>query len=190
MKGDFEKYKEKLVEAYSKEIKELEKIIENPKDNYEENESVARLNEIKNLMELDSNQKVQELEKVKLIIDSRLINQNLTEPQVRIQKEMDAVEVSLPGISNSNEILDIIRNTDVVEYRLDEDRSSGFLFSNLIDQMETELIRQGKREETDIHKFQMIINKNLGREKQDEFLREIEKKYNIPDKYKVFSLLV
>ena len=67
-------------------LRKLEQKIENPKDNYEENESVDRLNEIKNLIALDSNQKIQELEKVKLIIDSRLTNQNLTEPQVRIQK--------------------------------------------------------------------------------------------------------
>ena len=99
---------------------------------------------------------------------------------------MESIEVSLPGISNSNEILDIIKNTDVVEYRLDEDRSSGFLFSNLLSQMETQLIRQDKREETDIYKFQVIISKNLGREEQDKFLKEMEKKYNIPDKYKIF----
>jgi hypothetical protein len=43
----------------------------------------------------------------KLIIDNRLTNQNLTEPQVRIQKGQDSIEVSLPGVANSSQILEI-----------------------------------------------------------------------------------
>ena len=186
LKSDFDSYKEKLLDIYSSEIKDLESKIKNPKDQDEKRNSELRLSEIQDLLELDSNQKLSELEKVKLIIDGRLANQNLTEPQVRIQAEQESIEVSLPGISNSNEILDVIKNTDVVEYRLDEDSKKGFLFANLISQAETELFNQSKREETDIYKFQEIIRKNLGRTEQDKFLSEMEEKYGIPSEYKIF----
>jgi preprotein translocase subunit SecD len=128
-----------------------------------------------------------ELEKAKIIIDNRLTNQNLTEPQVRIQAEQGAVEVSLPGVSNSAKILEILQSTETVEYRLEE--PSPGTYGDKISREERRLLDSGKREETDIVQYQKIIKDRLGREAQNKFLEDLEKKYQIPtDSYKLYAL--
>ncbi|MFB5649968.1 protein translocase subunit SecD [Leptospira wolffii] len=193
LKGDFEDYTSKLKDSYTKEIEEQTKRKNDPTlSEKERKEATDKLKEIEGYFELTPSRKLAELEKAKLIIDNRLTNQNLTEPQVRIQKDQDSIEVSLPGVSNTTQILDIIRNTETVEYRLREpgrDPNNPNLrgqYQSAIDTEESKLMSENKRDETEIVKFQNIVKQKLGKDEQDKFLASMEKKYNIPDKYKLF----
>ncbi|PJZ76718.1 protein translocase subunit SecD [Leptospira neocaledonica] len=191
LKGDFDDYTSKLKDSYTKEIEELTR----KKDDHslsekERKEAQDKLKEIESYFELTPSRKLAELEKAKLIIDNRLTNQNLTEPQVRIQKDQDSIEVSLPGVSNSSQILDIIRNTETVEYRLrepsDSNGNSRGIYHDAIELEEMKLMNDGRREETEIVRFQNIVKQKLGKDEQDRFLEAMEKKYNIPEKYKLY----
>ena len=116
-----------------------------------------------------------------------MTNQNLTEPQVRIQKDQDSIEVSLPGVANSSQILEILQNTETVEYRLEEPQDANS-YSQLIERSEQELMAQNKREETEIVQFQKIVTGRLGKKIKEEFLSKMEDKYKIPkDKYKLYA---
>lgn len=192
LKGDFDSYVSKLKDMYSKEISELKATIESPdKSTEEKDKAKRRLEEIEAGFELSESRKLIELEKAKLIIDNRLANQNLTEPQVRIQKDQDSIEVALPGVSNSTQILEILQSTETVEYRLEEPSEEGGRgkYETLIDEEEQRLVSEGRREETDIVKFQEIVKKKLGKKAQEEFLTNLEQKYKIPtDQYRIFAL--
>ncbi|RHX85637.1 protein translocase subunit SecD [Leptospira stimsonii] len=192
MKGDFDDYASKLRESYIKEIENLKKTIADPSnDEKEKKKAKDRLEEIEGYFELSPSRKLLELEKAKLIIDNRLTSQNLTEPQVRIQKDQDSIEVSLPGVTNSSQILEIIQNTETVEYRLEEPENSagnGVTYAAIIQQEENKLLEAGKREETDIVKYQNIVKQKLGKAEQDRFLQALEDKYKIPkEKYRIFA---
>lgn len=188
LKGDFDSYVSKLKDIYSKEISDLKEKIKSPKSSEKEKEEAQnRLEVIESNFELTQERKVQELEKAKLIIDNRLANQNLTEPQVRIQKDQDAVEVALPGVANSTQILEILQNTETVEYRLEEEDSPDS-YSSKIQNAENRLMNEGKREETEIVQLQKIVKSRQGKKAVDDFLRKMEKKYEIPtDKYKLYA---
>ncbi|MCB1177653.1 MAG: protein translocase subunit SecD [Leptospiraceae bacterium] len=192
MKGDFENYIVRLKDLYSKEITELKATINSETASAEEKEKAQnRLDDLNQNFELNENRKLLELEKAKLIIDNRLTNQNLTEPQVRIQKDQDSIEVALPGVSNSTQILDILQNTETVEYRLEEPSEEGRRgkYETLIDIDEYKLMETGKREETEIVQYQNIIQNRLGKKSQENFIAAMEEKYGIPtDQYKIFTL--
>jgi len=191
LKGDFDNYIIKLKSLYAKEISDLNDIINsNDKPASEKEKAKKRLEDLEASFELTESRKLIELEKAKLIIDNRLTNQNLTEPQVRIQKDQDSIEVSLPGVSNSTQILEILQSTETVEYRLEEpsegDRRG--VFEKLIDQTEEELVAKNEREKTDIVTFQNMIQNKASKKAQDDFLNNLEVKYKIPtDKYKIFA---
>jgi len=186
LKGDFEDYTKKLKDIYSKEIADQNAILADIKKSEEEKKKANdRLSEINSNFDLSPMRKLVELEKAKMIIDNRLTSQNLTEPQVRIQKEQDAIEVSLPGVTNSAAILEILQNTETVEYRIEE--PSPYALRSRIEENERKWMDLGKREETDIFKFQEIVKNKLGKKAQDAFIESLEKKYNIPPDYKIFA---
>lgn len=188
MKGDFDSYVAKLKDIYSKEIADLS-VTANDQTKTEEERKKAknRLEDINSSFELSPSRKYLELEKAKLIIDNRLTNQNLTEPQVRIQKDQDSIEVSLPGVSNSTQILNVLQNTETVEYRLEEPNGADS-FTSKIEREEQSLMAQDKREETEIVQFQKLIISRVGRKVQEDFILRMEDKYKIPkDKYKIFT---
>jgi len=191
LKGDFENYIVKLKSLYTKEISDLNEIISSKDKSPDEKEKAKkRLEDLENSFELTETRKLIELEKAKLIIDNRLTNQNLTEPQVRIQKDQDSIEVALPGVSNSTQILEILQSTETVEYRLEEpsDGERRGAFERVIDKEEDELVSSNQREKTDIVKFQTMINNKASKKAQDEFLNSLEEKYKIPsDKFKIFA---
>lgn len=186
LKGDFDDYAKKLRDIYSREIADQNAILIDVKKSEEDKKKAsARLAEIDSNFELSPMRKLVELEKAKMIIDNRLTSQNLTEPQVRIQKEQDAIEVSLPGVTNSAAILEILQNTETVEYRIEE--PSPYALRSRIEESEKRWMDLGKREETDIFKFQEIVKNKLGKKVQDAFIESLEKKYNIPPEYKIFA---
>ncbi|NCN08791.1 MAG: protein translocase subunit SecD [Leptospira sp.] len=188
LKGDFETYVSKLRDIYSQEFSELQAKKNDLSLSEEERSEVnQKLDEFEARFELTPFRKQLELEKAKTIIDNRLTNQNLTEPQVRIQSEQGAVEVSLPGVSNSSKILEILQSTETVEYRLEEPDPG--IYGQKFRDEERRLLDAGKREETDIVKYQKIIKDRLGREAQMKFLSDLETKYGIPkDRFKLFAL--
>jgi len=187
LKGDFEDYQSKLRDIYAKELRELETQILNPITSPEEKKKLQdRKSEIESNFELTPIRKMAELEKAKMIIDNRLTGQNLTEPQVRIQKEQDAIEVSLPGVSNSSAILEILQNTETVEYRLEE--PSPFAYRSRIEDSERSLMNQGRRDDTDIVKFQNLIKAKMGKKAQNQFINDLENKYKIPPEYKLYAV--
>jgi preprotein translocase subunit SecD len=186
LKGDFDDYAKKLRDIYAKEIADQNAVLADVKKSEEEKKKAKeRLSEIDSNFELSPMRKLVELEKAKMIIDNRLTSQNLTEPQVRIQKEQDAIEVSLPGVTNSAAILEILQNTETVEYRIEE--ASPYALRSRIEENERKWMELGKREETDIFKFQEIVKNKLGKKVQDAFIESLEKKYNIPAEYKIFA---
>ncbi len=191
LKGDFDNYILKLKSLYAKEISDLNDTINsNDKSSSDKEKAKKRLEDLEASFELTESRKLIELEKAKLIIDNRLTNQNLTEPQVRIQKDQDSIEVSLPGVSNSTQILEILQSTETVEYRLEEpsegDRRGNF--EKLIDQSEEELVTKNERDKTDIVIFQNMIQNKASKKAQDDFLSNLEVKYKIPtDKFKIFT---
>ncbi|GBF49519.1 preprotein translocase subunit SecD [Leptospira ryugenii] len=186
LKGDFDDYTSKLKDLYAKEIADQNAILADGKKSEEDKKKASdRLKEIQSNFELSPMRKLVELEKAKMIIDNRLTSQNLTEPQVRIQKEQDAIEVSLPGVTNSAAILEILQNTETVEYRIEE--PSPFALRSRIDENERRFMDQGKREETEIFKFQELVKNKASKKQQDEFLESLERKYNIPPQYKLFA---
>ena len=188
MKGDFETYASKLRDIYSKEISDLNDIIKSPdKSKEEKDKAKSKLSDIEDGLVLNENRKLVELEKAKLIIDNRLTNQNLTEPQVRIQKDQDSIEVSLPGVANSSQILEILQNTETVEYRLEEPESADS-YASKIRLEEQILMNEDKREQTEIVQFQTILKERQGKKAKEDFLTKLEDKYKIPkDKYKLFA---
>ncbi|MDX1959958.1 MAG: protein translocase subunit SecD [Leptospiraceae bacterium] len=192
LKGDFETYSTKLKDLYSKEISDLNGIIlATDKSEKEKEDAKKKLESINSNFELTETRKLFELEKAKLIIDNRLTNQNLTEPQVRIQKDQDSIEVSLPGVSNSSQILEILQNTETVEYRLEE--PSGELgrgkFASLIDAEEQTLVLAGKREETEIVQYQKLVQSKASKKALEAFLAKMEEKYKLTNEpYKIFAL--
>jgi preprotein translocase subunit SecD len=187
LKGDFEAYSGKLRDIYAKEIAELKaKSSDMSLLESERKEALDRLEEIESRFELTPFRKQIELEKAKTIIDNRLTNQNLTEPQVRIQSEQEAVEVSLPGVSNSAKLLEILQSTETVEYRLEEPDAR---YYSLIELEEKRTLDTIGREETDIFRFQKLVKDRLGKDAQKKFLEDMERKYQIPtDKYKLFAV--
>lgn len=168
LKGDFDDYTSKLKDLYAKELTELNLTLSNPATKPEEKEKAkSRLAEIESSFDLSPMRKIVELEKAKMIIDNRLTTQNLTEPQVRIQKEQDAIEVSLPGVSNSAAILEILQNTETVEYRLEE--PTPFLYKSQIADNERRMMDLGKRENTDIFLFQELVKNKAGKKPKMSF---------------------
>ncbi|MEM7181249.1 MAG: protein translocase subunit SecD [Spirochaetota bacterium] len=188
LKGNFSGYVSRLKQIYAKEMESLQKTIVSEKNADKKKEAEERLEDIESLFQLTPERKVRELQKAKLIIDNRLTNQNLTEPQVRIQKEQDAIEVALPGVSNSEQILEILQSTETVEYRLEEPSVQTSYYAK-IQAEEVRLMAENKRNETDIVKYQKIIQERLGKNSELRFLESLEEKYQIPtDKYKLFAL--
>lgn len=191
LKGDFDSYVSKLKDLYAKEIADLNSVILDPAKSKDEKEKAqTRLENLNQSFELNKNRKLLELEKAKLIIDNRLTNQNLTEPQVRIQNDQDSIEVALPGVSNSTQILEILQNTETVEYRLEEpsDGTRRGKYESLIDNAEQDLVNQGKKDQTDIVQYQKLIQDRRGKKALDDFLASLEDKYKIPkDQYKIFA---
>jgi preprotein translocase subunit SecD len=187
LKGDFEAYQSKMKDLFAKEISDNEAILNDLSQPPEKiQEAKRRMEDIRATLELNPTKKQIELEKAKLIIDNRLTNQNLTEPQVRIQRDQDSIEVSLPGVSNSSQILEILQNTETVEYRLQE--PAPYTYQNRINEADRALLIQGKRENTDIVQFQKLIKERSSKKVQDQFLAALEDKYQIPkNNYKLYA---
>ncbi len=117
--ADYETYLEHLKEKAGPVVKELESKLASgslPED--ERAEAERRLAENRRMLELTDERKLELLQEARRIIEKRLMNQNLTEPELRIQPGSYSIAVDLPGVANSTQVLDIIKDTVTVEYRI------------------------------------------------------------------------
>lgn len=124
-RADYESYLQKLEEKYKLLLSDLEQKLN--KDNISESEKQEikkRIESIKRNLEISETQKLELLEEARTIIEKRLLNQNLTEPEIRIQPASYSINVDLPGVGNTIEVLDIIKSTVTVEYRLVNDEAT------------------------------------------------------------------
>jgi len=118
-RADFDSYLGRLNEKYQPVLKELNEKIQRPSTPAQEKESAeARIRKIQSLLTLDEARKEELLFDAKRIIDKRLAAQNLTEPEVRIQLASYSIGVDMPGAANSSDVLNKIKDTVTVEYRI------------------------------------------------------------------------
>ncbi len=121
-RADYDAYLEHLKDKYKPILIELEeKLKKQDLKDTEKEEIQNRIENIQRNFELTDSKKILLLEEARSIIEKRLTNQNLTEPEIRIQPSSYSINVDLPGIANSAEVLDIIKSTVTVEYRLVKD---------------------------------------------------------------------
>jgi len=127
-RADYDAYLQHLKDKYQPILEELEQKLKNEKLSAQEKEEIE--NRIKNInrnFELSETKKLELLEEARSIIEKRLSNQNLTEPEIRIQPSSYSINVDLPGVANSAEVLEIIKSTVTVEYRLVNDEATNRL---------------------------------------------------------------
>lgn len=127
--------------------KELQQILENQKSasNNTQNIDLARITEeirsIERQLTLNEGRKQNLLQTAKVIIDKRLADQNLSEPEVRVQEESYSISVDMPGASNPDEVLSRIKETVTVDYRIVEEEATSRVSLNLDNQSDLKKIR-------------------------------------------------
>lgn len=124
-RADYETYLQKLEEKYKIILTDLEQKLKKENISESEKEEIQnRIENIKKSLEISETQKLELLEEARSIIEKRLSNQNLTEPEIRIQPASYSINVDLPGMGNTIEVLNIIKSTVTVEYRLVNDEAT------------------------------------------------------------------
>ena len=120
-KADFESYLEHLKEKLGPYLKKLQSDLEKEKEALERTNIQSNIDSVERQLELGASQKLLLLKSSKEVIDKRLASQGLTEPEVRIQEESKSIAVDMPGVANSREVLERIKDTVTVEYRIVND---------------------------------------------------------------------
>ncbi|MCB1166299.1 MAG: protein translocase subunit SecD, partial [Leptospiraceae bacterium] len=120
--ADYQTYLDKLKEKYNPVIDELEtKIRTGQLQGKEKEDAEARLEQIQSVLTLSEERKEELLKQARSIIDKRLVAQGMTESEIRLQSASHSIAVDMPGAANSAEVLDRIRDTVTVEYRVVND---------------------------------------------------------------------
>ncbi len=122
-RADFDKYLSSLKERYDPVLAKLEQTKINSTGS-EKTDAENRIKNIQTLLELSAARKEELLSQAKNVIDKRLAAQDLTEPEVRVQPESQTINVDMPGVANSSDVLDKIKDTVTVEYRLVNDEAT------------------------------------------------------------------
>ena len=117
-RADFEAYLKRLEEKLGPYIGKLKKDLKSEKDISKQNQIRSEIINLENRLEVNTGQRLSLLQSVKDVIDKRLTAQNLTEPEIRVQEESFSVAIDIPGVANPNEVLDKIKDTVTVEYRI------------------------------------------------------------------------
>lgn len=123
--ADYDTYLANLKERFDPVVKDLEQKLAS--GTLPEDERLAaenRLAEMRRLLDLSEARKTELLQEALRIIEKRLMNQNLTEPELRMQPGSYSIAVDLPGVANSTQVLDIIKDTVTVEYRMVNDAAT------------------------------------------------------------------
>jgi len=124
-KADYEKYLAKLKEKYEPVLVQLnEKLARADTPQADKDDAKIRIKNINTLLTLSEPRKQELLIAARTVIDKRLARQNLSEPEVHIQPESYSIGIDLPGVGNSSEVLQKIRETLTVEYRIVNDEAT------------------------------------------------------------------
>ena len=123
-RADFESYLSRLEEKLSPHLQKLQNDLKKEKDITKRTSIEAELRSVQEQLEINTGQKLTLLKSAKDVIDKRLASQNLSEPEVRVQKESYSIAVDMPGVANSNEVLARIKDTVTVEYRIVNDEAT------------------------------------------------------------------
>ncbi|MCB1137905.1 MAG: protein translocase subunit SecD [Leptospiraceae bacterium] len=123
--ADYETYLTKLKEKYDPVVADLDRQLRTGQLQGEEKENAeARLEQIKDILSVSEERKQELLHQARDIIDKRLVAQGLTESEIRIQPGSYSIAVDMPGAANSSEVLERVRDTVTVEYRLVNDEAT------------------------------------------------------------------
>ncbi|MCB1169266.1 MAG: protein translocase subunit SecD [Leptospiraceae bacterium] len=123
--ADYDTYLAKLKEKYDPVVADLERQLRTGQLQGEEKENAeARLEQIKDILSVSEERKQELLHQARDIIDKRLVAQGLTESEIRIQPGSYSIAVDMPGAANSSEVLERVRDTVTVEYRLVNDEAT------------------------------------------------------------------
>jgi len=123
--ADYNTYRANLQERFDPVVRDLEsKLSAGSLQGDDKKSAENRLQEMKRLLDLSETRKMELLQEALRIIEKRLMNQNLTEPELRIQPGSYSIAVDLPGVANSTQVLDIIKDTVTVEYRIVNDEAT------------------------------------------------------------------
>ncbi len=130
--ADYDTYIAKLEEKYEPVVADLEtKIRTGQLQGEEKANAEARLEQIKEILSPSEERKLELLRQARDIIDKRLVAQGLTESEIRIQPASFSIAVDMPGAANSSEVLERVRDTVTVEYRIVNDEAT-----NRVNQMD------------------------------------------------------
>jgi preprotein translocase subunit SecD len=164
-RADFEAYISGLNEKYAPIIKELEAKIQKPSvSEQEKSDARNRLEQIQSLMSIDETRKEELLMEAKRIIDKRLASQNLTEPEVRIQPASYSIGVDMPGAANTSDVLNKIKDTVTVEYRIVNAEATNRLNAEFDAELNTirNLYKNERVDEVDVRKILDDVKKRSG----------------------------
>ena len=118
-KGDYRKYAEVSMEKREKTIETLYRKTKNPTLPQKDRDDAREQLEIqREALLLNDEQKRTLLFEARKIIDERLANLNISEPEVRVQPDSYSIGVDMPGVTNSSTVLRKIQETVTVEYRI------------------------------------------------------------------------
>ena len=145
-RADYETYLAKLKEKYEPRLLDLRKKLESTKSESDRKDLENELRNIEETLALRDTRKLQLLAEAQGVINKRLNNLNLSEPEVRVQEDSYSIGVDMPGVTNSSDVLRNLRKTVSVEYRIVNDEKTDMLnqrFRSEIEQI-MELHRKGR----------------------------------------------
>ncbi|MBI39693.1 MAG: protein translocase subunit SecD [Leptospiraceae bacterium] len=123
--ADYETYIAKLNEKYNPVVADLNtKLRTGQLQGEEKANAEARLEQIEEILSPSEERKLELLRQARDIIDKRLVAQGLTESEIRIQPGSYSIAVDMPGAANSSEVLERVRDTVTVEYRIVNDKAT------------------------------------------------------------------
>lgn len=140
--ADFESYINRLQEKQGPLLLSLQEKLKKEQNEEERADLQNQIANIERELTVNDARRLQLLKDSKDIIDKRLAAQNLTEPEVRIQEESYSIAVDMPGVANSNEVLERIKDTVTVEYRIVNDEATSRVGSNAENRADLEEIKQ------------------------------------------------
>ncbi len=147
-RADFKTYLRKLTEKYDLRKIQLAKEKSAPKTTQARKVEIdSELRDIERILSLEKPERLRLLSEARKVIVKRLDKLNLSEPEVRVQNESYSIGVDMPGVTNSSSVLQDIKKTETVEYRIVADAPTREVNNKFFTQLRkiTEMYRRNKR---------------------------------------------
>ena len=97
---------------------------------------------------LGSGQRQRLLEETREILEKRLAAQNITEAEIRSNIESNSISIDLPGVGKANDVLDKIKNTISVEYRIVDQQKTDAANAIPANQQDLQILKQQAERQT------------------------------------------